>query len=321
MSTPPTIHATEGVGAAPVVRRRPGGRRIARALRRHPAAAVGIAILLAFSLIGIFAPLLEPYSTTQHVGPSFGHPSLAHPLGLDDGGIDIVSLLIAGTRTSLLVGAAAALVATLLGGTVGIVAGYFGGLGDTILMRITDFFLVVPYVPLMIVIAAVWGPSLSHIILVIGLLLWTNTAYVVRAQTRSVRERVFVSRVRALGASNRCIVFQHVLPHVAPLVIASTVLTIAGAIFAETALAFLGLGDPTAVSWGTMIEHAFQRTAISAGAWWAIVPPGLCVGLVIIGAYLAGQGIEDALNPRLRSVHLSARSFRVAPRPAADEPG
>ena len=284
---------------------------IRRLVRRQPAATVGAAVLLFFIVIAVFAPWIQPYDIHQQVGPVFGPPSVHHWLGLDDGGIDMVSLLIQGGRISLIVGFTAAFVAILIGGGVGILSGYFGGVADAALMRITDYFLVMPVVPLMIVIAAIWGPSLSHIILVIGLLSWTSTARIVRAQVRSIRERVYVKRVRSLGGGHSRTILRHILPQIAPLLIANTVLTIAIAIFSETALAFLGLSEPSVVSWGTMIEHAFQRTAVSAGAWWAIVPPGVCVALVVVGCYLLGQSIEDSLNPRLRVAHLSPRHFRV----------
>jgi peptide/nickel transport system permease protein len=180
-------------------------------------------------------------------------------------------------------------------------------------MRITDYFLVIPDVPLMIIVAAIWGPSLFHIVIVIGILLWTSTARVIRAQVKSVRERVYVKRARALGAGHSRVILRHVLPQVAPLLIANTVLTIAVAIFDETALAFLGLGDPSRISLGKVIENAFQRAAISTGAWWAIVPPGALVAVIILGCSLLGGAIEDALNPRLRVAHLSARSFKLRP--------
>jgi len=247
------------------------------------------------------------------VGPVFGHPSWKHPVGLDDGGIDMVTLLMWACRTSLIVGFAATAVSMLIGGTVGVLSGYFGGKTDTILMRITDYFIVIPDVPLMIVVAAIWGPSLFHIIIVIGILLWTSTARVIRAQVKSVRERVYVKRARSLGAGHTRIVLRHVLPQVAPLLIANTVLTIAVAIFDETALSFLGLGDPSRISLGKMIENAFQRAAISSGAWWAIVPPGLLVAVIILSCSLIGGALEDALNPRLRVAHLSARTFRLRP--------
>jgi len=282
-------------------------------IRRRPSAAVGAVLLLLVLLCAVLAPVLAPYGLHKQAGPVFGHPSWSHPLGLDDGGIDMVTLLMWGARISLVVGFAATFVSMVIGGAVGVAAGYFGGKVDTVLMRITDYFLVIPDVPLMIVVAAIWGPSLFHIVIVIGILLWTSTARVIRAQVKSVRERVYVKRARALGAGHARIVFRHVLPQVAPLLIANTVLTIAVAIFDETALSFLGLGDPSRISLGKVIENAFQRAAISTGAWWAIVPPGALVAVIILSCSLVGGAIEDALNPRLRVAHLSARSFRLRP--------
>jgi peptide/nickel transport system permease protein len=286
---------------------------VVRTLRRNPSALIGTTILLVIAFCAVLAPVIAPYGLHTQVGPVFGHPSWKHPLGLDDGGIDMVTLLMWGARISLVVGFAATFVSMAIGGTVGVLAGYFGGKVDTILMRITDYFLVIPDVPLMIVVAAIWGPSLFHIVIVIGILLWTGTARVIRAQVKSVRERVYVKRARALGAGHIRIIVRHVLPQVAPLLIANTVLTVAVAIFDETALSFLGLGDPSRTSLGKVIENAFERAAISSGAWWAIVPPGALVALIILGCSLVGGSLEDALNPRLRVAHLSARTFRLRP--------
>ena len=286
---------------------------VLRTLRAKPAATIGLVILTLVVLVAVLAPVIAPYGLHTQVGPVFGSPSWSHPLGLDDGGIDMVTLLMWGARISLVVGFAATVVSMAIGGTVGVLAGYFGGVVETILMRITDYFIVVPDVPLMIVVAAIWGPSLFHIIIVIGILLWTSTARVIRAQVKSVRERVYVKRARALGAGHTRIVLRHVLPQVAPLLIANTVLTVAVAIFDETALSFLGLGDPSRVSLGKVIENAFERAAISSGAWWAIVPPGAVVALIILACSLVGGALEDALNPRLRVAHLSARTFRLRP--------
>jgi peptide/nickel transport system permease protein len=298
---------------APVAPSSPRRGFLVRTLREKPTAALGVVILALVAAAALLAPVIAPYGLHTQVGPVFGHPSWKHPLGLDDGGIDMVTLLMWGARISLVVGFAATFVSMVIGGTVGVLAGYFGGKVDTVLMRITDYFLVIPDVPLMIVVAAIWGPSLFHIVIVIGILLWTGTARVLRAQVKSVRERVYVKRARALGAGHTRIVLRHVLPQVAPLLIANTVLTVAVAIFDETALAFLGLGDPSRTSLGKVIENAFERAAISSGAWWAIVPPGALVALIILACSLVGGALEDALNPRLRVAHLSARTFRLRP--------
>jgi peptide/nickel transport system permease protein len=304
--------AEKGLAEVPAPTRGGQGSLVVQTLKDRPSALLGFVIVLAFVLMAIFAPLLAPYSDTEKSGPVFSPPSAQHWLGTDDGGVDVLSELIYGGRTSLIVGFTAALVAMFIGGGVGTIAGYYGGGTDVTLMRITDYFLVIPDLVLMIVVASVWGQSLSHVIVVIGVLLWTTTARIVRAQVKSIRERVYVKRARSLGASNRRIVFQHVLPQVAPLLIANTVLTIAVAIFDESALAFLGVGVP-GVSWGTMLERAFDRAAMTFPAWWAFIPPGVCIALVIIGCYLMGQALEDAMNPRLKVAHLSIKGWRYRP--------
>jgi len=282
-------------------------------LRERKAAVVGLSIIGFFVVLSIIAPYISPYSITEQTCAVYAPPSSAHWLGCDDGGIDMLSQLMQGGRISLVVGFAATLVAMIIGGGVGLLSGYFGRATDVVLMRITDYLLVIPDLVLMIVIADVWGASLFHVIIVIGILEWTSTARIIRAQVMSLRERVYVKRTRALGAGNARIIFKHILPQVGPLLIANTVLTIAIAIYLETALAFLGLEDPTVITWGTILEHAFERTAISSGAWWAIVPAGFVIAAVIVGCFLFGQAVEDALNPRLKVANLSLRRWRLRP--------
>jgi peptide/nickel transport system permease protein len=303
----------------PDSRRRPLGV-IWSVIRNQPQAAVGTGILALVVLVAFLAPVIAPYGEREVVGQPFQAPSGSHWLGLDDGGVDMVTLLIWGARVSLIVGFAAALVAMLIGGAFGILAGYFGGKLDILLMRLTDYFLVIPDIALMIAIGAIWGRSLRNIILIIGIVYWPTTARLLRAQVKSVRERVYVKRARSLGASNSRIIFRHVLPQVAPLLVANTVLTVAIAIFAETALAFLGLGDPSLISWGKLIENAFEGNAISVDAWWAIVPPGVAVAVVILGCTMLGQALENTLNPRLRVGHLSVRRFRLRSLPDTIDP-
>ena len=291
------------------------GRRgfIVTTLRDQPQAIIGLMVVVMFILIAIFAPLIATYSIHAKTGPIYQAPSSTHWLGTDDGGVDMFSLLVYGSRVSLEVGFAAALVAMLIGGTVGVVSGFFGGWVDVLLMRITDIFLVIPDLPLIIVVAAIFGRHLINIIIIIGIIYWTSTARLVRAQVKSVRERVYVKRARSIGAGNRRLVVKHVLPQVAPLLIANTVLTIALAVFLETYITFLGLGDPSTVSWGKLIENSFLGNAVLNNAWWAIVPPGVCVTIVILACTMVGQSMEDALNPRLKVGHLSVRRFRLRP--------
>jgi peptide/nickel transport system permease protein len=282
-------------------------------LRTRPGGLIGSLTLAFFIAIALLAPFIAPYGEHERVGAPYAPPSLQHPLGLDDGGIDMLTLMLWGARVSLVVGVAAAAVAILIGGTIGLIAGYFGGRTDMVLSRITDYFLVIPDIPLIIVVAAIWGRSLTNVIIIIGAIYWTSAARTVRAQVKSLRERVYVKRARAIGAGHSRILFRHLLPQVAPLLAANTVIMIAFAIFAETAIAFLGLGDPSLISWGKLIENAFQGSAVSVGAWWAIAPPGLAVAAVVLACTLLGKTIEDALNPRLRVSHVSVRSFRTRP--------
>jgi peptide/nickel transport system permease protein len=281
---------------------------------RQPQTIAGLVVLVLFVLVAVLSPLLAKDPKAQ-VAPVFAAPSGDHLLGTDGGGADMVSLLIAGARVSLIVGFAAAVVSALIGGSIGLISGFFGGKIDTALMRFTDYVIAIPDVPLMIVAAALFGRSLTNIILIIGVIYWITTARLVRAQVKSVRERVYVKRARALGAGNLRLIGKHVLPQVAPLLIANTVLLVAYAIFAETFITFLGLGDPSLISWGRLIENAFIDDALLNEAWWAIVPPGVCVAIVVLACTMVGQSMEDALNPRLSVGHLSVRRFSLRPVP------
>jgi peptide/nickel transport system permease protein len=199
----------------------------------------------------------------------------------------------------------------LIGGAVGLLAGYFGGKSDTALNGLANYVYAIPDIPLILVVAAIWGRSLTNIILIIGVIYWAGVARLVRAEVKSLRERVYVKRVRSLGAGHGRTILHHVRPQVAPLLVALTVLQVAYAIFLETSIAFLGLGDPRLTSWGKLIENAFQASAISVDAWWAVVPPGLAVVFVVLACTMVGRAVEDALNPRLRVGHVSVHPFRL----------
>ena len=273
-----------------------------QSVRKNKLAMTGTIILSFFLLLAVIGPVLVPFSTMEfgEVEDILLSPSAKHWLGTDDMGRDVLANVIAGSRVSLLIGATATAISMLIGTLIGIVSGYFGKAVDNLLMRFTDFFLVIPWLPLMMVLAAILGTSIWNIILVIGITGWAGTARVVRAQTLSVKERQYIERTISLGAGSFHIMMRHVLPNVFPLVFANTVLVAAVAIVSETTLSFLGLGDPTTASWGMMLHYAFEGGATAAGAWWYYLPPGLCVVLVVLAFTLLGYAFDEILNPKLR---------------------
>jgi len=298
---------------------------LGRLIRRNRLGAVALIMLAVAILMAVFAPWIAPYdpeaSLRVTIDDIFARPSRAHILGTDDGGKDVFSAFVYGARVSLAVGFTASLISMVLGGSIGLVAGFYGGRLGNVLMRLTDIFLVIPDLPLMIVIVAILGPSIWNIIFVIGILGWTGTARLVRAQALSVKERQFVTRARAIGAGNFHILRRHIFPLVLPLMLANTVLVISLSILSESTLSFLGLGDPTTLSWGGMLNFAFTRGAISAGAWWALVMPGLGIVWVVLACTLFGNTLEEALNPRLQSHHLQGEEEMIVHKAQAQAVG
>ena len=261
---------------------------------------LGLGVLGLFIFVALFGSVIAPHDPNASSLDVLGGISADHPLGTTEQGSDVFSQLLVGARVSIVVGFAAALISAVLGATVGLLGGYFGGWTDRILDAFENWFLVIPTLPLMIVLARLLEPSLGVLIAVIGLTSWAGTGRIVRAQVLTLRERAFVERARALGASDTYIIRTHVLPNTLPLIFANTVLIVAVAILSEAALAFLGLGDPTRISWGTMLENAFSSGAPSAGAWWYVVPPGLCITLLVLSVSILGYLFEEYVNPRLR---------------------
>lgn len=288
---------------------------------RNRMALLGALMLLVVVVMAFLAPWLAPFDPDASVRVTidniYAPPDATHWLGTDDAGKDVLSSVIYGARVSLFVGFFASFISLVIGGLVGLIAGFYGGRVDNLLMRLTDILLVIPDLPLMIVLIALLGRGLGILILVIGILGWTGTARVVRAQTLSVRERKFVQRARAIGAGNFYIVRRHIFPLVFPLMVVNAVLVISAAILNESTLAFLGLGDPTRLSWGQMLNFAFRRGAMSAGAWWALAPPGLAIIWVVLGLTLLGNGLERIFNPKLETHHLAVGDEMIA-RPAVE---
>lgn len=284
-------------------RRRLSAKRFWTTYRRSAMGIAGLGILIAFALMALLAPVLvspDALDVTQAEGPILAPPSWEYPMGTDESGRSVLALVVWGSRVSLSIGLLAAVVSMVVGASIGILAGFRGGRWDAALMRFTDWFLVLPGLPLAIVLAAILGQSMFIIVMVIGLTFWPWTARIVRSQALSVRERPYVERARGLGARDARLIAKHVLPNVFPVIFANTILSIALAILAESALSFIGLGDPLRISWGATLELAFDAGAPTIGAWWWIGFPGACIVLVVLAFTMCGNALEEILNPRLR---------------------
>ena len=268
--------------------------------RRGVIGLVMISALLAVAILGPMVVPREQISAIAAPGAPFQPPSLQFPLGTDNFGRSVMALLIYGARVSLFVAFAAGFAATVLGGLVGILSGYYAGPVASLLNGLTNWFLVIPWIALAVVMAAILGPSLWNITLVIAVTSWATTARIVRAQTLTLKERPFVERSRALGAGTGGLIGRHILPNVFPLIFANVVLTVALAILSETTLALLGLGDPITVSWGQVIHEAFSAGALTAGYWWWVIPPGVVIMLAVMSFTLCGMALDGVLNPRTR---------------------
>jgi peptide/nickel transport system permease protein len=263
---------------------------------------LGTAILGLFLVAALVAPLLAPYDPHAFSGQPLERPGPAHPLGTNDAGQDILSELIYGVRISLAVGLGAALGTVALGLLVGGVAGYAGGPLDSLLMRVVDVMLTLPRLPLLILLAAFLGSGLAQTIAIISLLFWPATARAVRAQVQSLRQRGYVKMARTFGASGAYVLRRHILPGVAPLIAFGLVAAAGRAVAMEAGLAFLGLGDPAAKSWGLMMRFALNLPGLlltDRWLWW-LLPPGLCLTLLILALTYVGTGLEARLHPALR---------------------
>jgi len=273
--------------------------------RRNRQGMVGLAVLSFFVAVAIVGPMfIDPASIEPATadGPLLAPPSLEYPLGTDNFGRSVLLLMVQGARISLLVGFTAAFGTMLIGSSIGITAGYFGGTRvDTMLNAVTNWFLVLPWIALAIALTAVIGPTLVNVIVVIAITSWASTARLVRSQALSVKERPYMERSRALGAGHWHMITRHVLPNVFPILFANAVLMIALAILSETTLSILGLGPANAISWGRIIDDSFSAGALSAGWWWWLIPPGVAIMFVTLSFTMVGFALDEVLSPRLRA--------------------
>lgn len=290
-----------------------GARSFAARFVRRRDGLIGLGILVLFAVLAIapelFVGPLERATTGsgKHLAP----PNGLHIFGTDEIGRDMLNLTIHGARISMTIGLLATAITIVVGAAIGVVAGFVGGRLDNILMRVTDFFLVLPTFVLALILAPVIldivgiqaeflgiRATLIVIVIVIGITSWATTARIIRSQTLSIRERMFVDRARVIGGGPGHIMRRHIYPNVVNLIVAQSVLTFATAVFTETTLSFIGLGDPRAPSWGQILNAAEGAGAPGLRAWWYIAPPAVCVVLVVLAFTLVGNALDDILNPK-----------------------
>lgn len=274
--------------------------------KHNTPAVIGLAMFSAILSMAIFAPFIAPYDPYKRVGLPMQPPSDKYWLGTNDIGQDIFSELIYGARVSILIGFVAAVVSTLIGTLIGMLAGYYGGIVDEVLMRFTDVWLAFPgllftiFLATVLVRTPIGGRLLYTVIVAIALNAWPGVARLVRSVTLTIKEMLYIEAAKAVGASNRYIMFRHIIPNAAPVILVAVLTRIDGAMLTEASLAFLGIGDPTAKSWGMIIHYAMIRNAVVLGMWWWFLPPGLMISLTVLSIILISMGVEEYLNPRLR---------------------
>ena len=290
----------------PQVRRRARFRAAAQAILRDPYSATGLCIYAVFIVAGLLAGWVAQYDPTEILMTDDGQlaaslrPSAEHWLGTTNLGRDIFSQLILGVRPSLFVGLTAAVAVATVGTAVGLLAGYFGGVVDQGLMRAADVVLGLPFLPFVIVLAALMGPSLGNIVLAVAILLWPNAARVIRAQVLTLMQRGFIEAARVTGAGHVRIMLVHVLPNILPLSFLYGSIAVGWAILTQASVAFLGFGDSSIISWGYMLQDAYASQALSSGQYVWFVPPGICIVLVVLAGFFLSRGYENLLFPQVR---------------------
>jgi len=284
------------------------GARLWRSMPWHdPMALTGIAVYMVLVLTAIFANQLATHDPTEILFSADYNlaadlpPSLEFPLGTTSLGRDVWSQLVFGSRAALIVGVTAAFMVVVIGTVVGLLAGFFGGIADSILMRITDIAFGIPFLPFVIVLSAFLEPSVWNVVLAMGLILWRDTARVIRSQVLTLRSRTFIEAARVVGVSEWRILFVHLAPNILPIAILYGSVAIGWAILTEASVSFLGFGDASTISWGYMLQDAYASQALSRGSFHWFVPPGLAIVAVVAAGFFIGRGYEEVLFPKLKA--------------------
>lgn len=266
-------------------------------------ARIGFVILLVMTAAALLAPLIAPYDPHQQSPSALLAPSISHWLGTNHVGQDIWSRLLFGARTSLLVGFGVGVLATFLGTIFGVSAALIGGLYERVVMRLVDAFIVIPMVIVIILVAAYVEPSILVLIVLLALLSWQGGARIIWAQALSQKEREYVAAARSFGAGNFYIAWRHIVPALGPILLVEFIYGIRRAVFMEAGLAFLGISDPTMVSWGMMMRDALSFSYLNVWQWW-LIPTGIALSLTIVGLTFIGYAVEPIIDPRLRGAEV-----------------
>lgn len=263
-------------------------------------ATVGWIVLAVMVAVAVFAPWIAPYDPYTDLFATFMAPSAEHLLGTNDIGQDIFSELLYGTRTSLLIGFSSAAISIFIGAVVGMVSGWYGGGIDRFLMKITAFFMTIPFLPTVIIISAFTKPGPATTSFILGFMSWAGTARIVRSQMLSIKEKEYIQTIKAMGAGDFYILTRHVLKEILPFLMYRGTARVRAGILSESSLSFLGLGSTVVKSWGTIIYYAQAKNALLTGAWvWWILPPGLCIILVSCALTMITYGAEGKTDRRL----------------------
>lgn len=266
---------------------------------------IGFIIFVFFILIAVFAGRIAPYDPMEIQFGADGSvkrllpPSREHLLGTTYMGRDVFSQMVIGSRIAVLVGVLSALCVAFIGTNVGLIAGYFGGKTERILMGLVDVMYGVPFLPFALILVSLLGPGVENVILAIVLITWRNSSRVIRSQVLSLKTRTFIEAVKLSGASHLRILYRHVAPNVIPVSLIYVSTSMAGAIMSESSISFLGLGDPMQVSWGRILYTCYQSQSMFIAPWW-ILPPGIAITLLVLSGYMMGRAFEEIANPKLR---------------------
>lgn len=265
----------------------------------------GLIIVGIFLVLAIIGPSIVPYEPYEEIVDEMGlvpedkTPSWEHWFGVTRFGYDVFSQTIVSARTAIIVGLISAVMVVFVGTNLGLIAGYYGGWIDEIIMRITDIAYGIPFLPMAIVLMTLLGRGVSNVIIVVVALFWRTTTRVIRAQVLTIKERPFIDAARVAGAGNLRIIYQHIAPNVLPMAFLYVALAVGWAVIAEASISFLGFGDPDSVSWGQMIHYVFAAQMFRQ-AWWWFLPPGLCIVFLVMATFWIGLAYEKVVNPRLK---------------------